>query len=139
MCSCLFVCVCGFVFMFTVGKRSTSSTRPSECFPDAPGTAIKRGTLLDLGFEINKQPGIRQNIYGSLFMRICLKYQSSANNIRHNKPIRNLKIVPLCIFSVFPKLPSMVAKEGNLKGLIIMCCLLLLMLMKMMLTMVEEI
>ena len=112
------MCVCGFVFMFTVGKRSTSSTRPSECFPDAPGTAIKRGTLLDLGFEINKQPGIRQNIYGSLFMRICLKYQSSANNIRHNKPIRNLKIVPLCIFSVFPKLPSMVAKEGNLKGLI---------------------
>ena len=70
-------------------------------------------------------------------MRICLKYQSSANNIRHNKPIRNLKIVPLCIFSVFPKLPSMVAKEGNLKGLIndqlliiIMCCLLLKMLMK---------
>ena len=81
----------------TVGKRSTSSTRPSLCWPDAPGTAINRGTLR--------------------FSHIYLMFNTfiMMTIVIIIKPVRYFKVVPLGVLSMFSKLKPMISKKGNLK------------------------
>ena len=81
----------------TVGKRSTSSTRPSLCWPDAPGTAINRGTLR--------------------FSHIYLMFNTfiMMTIVIIIKPVRDFKVVPLGILSMLSKLEPVISKKGNLK------------------------
>ena len=85
----------------TVGKRSTSSTRPSLCWPDAPGTAINRGTL-----RFSRMYLIAFYMFNTFIMMTIVIII---------EPVRDFKVVPLGVLSMLSKLKPVISKKGNLK------------------------